>query len=224
MLLVTAVSILALWLAAERPLNLALFGVAAVCVTFAIALGLAAAGRFGRGVALSGAGAVRIVGWSGLLGFVLGLTIMGILIYGLVPLEPALAARLRARAGAPAWMPFALAFESSVLEEVVFRLLLMSCLVWLLARGWRRKVVEAAPAVVWGAILVSSLAFGLVHLPAWLSVAQATPLLIGSVLALNGMAGVALGQVYWRWGLEAAMVFHFAADLAVQGIGPRLLA
>jgi len=77
--------------------------------------------------------------------------------------------------------------------------------------------------VVWSAILVSSLAFGLAHLPSWISVAQATPLLVSSVLVLNSMAGIALGRVYWRWGLEAAVVCHFAADLAVQGIGPRLL-
>jgi len=120
-------------------------------------------------------------------------------------------------------MPVALAFESSVLEEVVFRLLLLSCLVWLLARGWRGDVLEASPIVIWSAILVSSLAFGLAHLPSWISVAQATPMLVSSVPVLNGMAGIALGQVYWRWGLEAAVVCHFAADLAVQGIGPRLL-
>jgi len=229
---VTAVTILALWLAAARPLNLASFSVAGVFVAIAIALGFAAANRFGHGAMFSGAVAVRTrtrgeasrrVVWSGLLGFVLGVAILGILIFGLVPLEPALAARLRSRAEAPAWMPVALAFESSVLEEVVFRLLLLSCLVWLLARGWRGDVLEASPIVVWSAILVSSLALGLAHLPSWISVAQTTPLLVSSVLALNGMAGIALAQVYWRWGLEAAVVCHFAADLAVQGIGPRLL-
>jgi len=229
---VTAVTILALWLAAARPLNVVLFSVAGVFAIIAIALGLAAASRFGRGVTFSGAVAIRTRShgqatrravWSGLFGFVLGVAILGILIFGLVPLEPALAGRLRSRAGASAWMTVALACESSVLEEVVFRLLLLSCLVWLLARGWRGDVVEASPMVVWSAILVSSLAFGLAHLPPWISVAQATPLLVSSVLVLNSMAGIALGRVYWRWGLEAAVVCHFAADLAVQGIGPRLL-
>jgi len=229
---VTAVTILALWIAAPRPVNFALFGVVGAAAAIAIALGLAAARRFGRGAMFEGAPAVRPRGrgeatrrlaGAGLLGFVLGAVILGVLIFLLVPLEPALAARLQSRAGAPAWMPVALAFESSVLEEVVFRLLLLSCLVWLLGRGWRRDVQEAAPIVVWSAILVSSAAFGLVHLPSWLGVVQATPLLIGSVLALNGAAGVALGRVYWRWGLEAAMVCHFAADLSVQGIGPQVV-
>jgi len=229
---VTAVTILALWLAAARPLNLVLFSVAGVVAMIAIALGLAAASRFGRGATFSGAAAVRTrsrgeaamrLVWSGLFGLVLGMAILGILVFGLLPFEPALAARLRSRAGASALMPVALAFESSVLEEVVFRLLLLSCLVWLLARGWRGDVLEASPIVIWSAILVSSLAFGLAHLPSWISVAQATPLLVSSVLVLNGMAGIALGQVYWRWGLEAAVVCHLAADLAVQVIGPRLL-
>ena len=229
---VTAVTILALWLAAARPMNYALFSVAGVFAAIGIALGFAAASRFGRGATFVGASVVRArsrgeatrrVVWSGLLGLVLGVVILGILIFGLVPLEPALAARLRSRAGASVWMPVALAFESSVLEEVVFRLLLLSCLVWLLARGWRGDVLEASPIVIWSAILVSSLAFGLAHLPSWISVAQATPLLVSSVLVLNGMAGIALGQVYWRWGLEAAVVCHLAADLAVQVIGPRLL-
>ena len=228
---VTAVTIVALWLAAPRPVELTLFGVASVSAAIAIALGLAAAGRFGRGAMIDSAAAVRprdraeaarrLIG-SGVLGFVLGAIILGVLIFALVPLEPALAARLHSRVGDPAWMPVALAFESSVLEEVVFRLFLLSCLVWLLGRGWRRDVQEPAPIVVWSAILVSSAAFGLAHLPSWLGVVQATPLLVGSVLVLNGVAGIALGRVYWRWGLEAAVVCHFAADLAVQGIGPKL--
>jgi hypothetical protein len=149
---------------------------------------------------------------------------LGVIVFVLRPIEPAIAARLRSRADAPFWMPLALAFESSVLEEVVFRLFLMSCLVWLIARGWRRDVREAAPLVIWSSIMISSAAFGLAHLPAWFTVAARTPLLVGSVLVLNGVAGIALGRVYWQWGLEAATVCHFAADLAVQGLGPRLVA
>ena len=212
---VTAVTILALWLAAARPVNPALFAAAGAIALVAIAAGLAAADRFGRGLSFSGAGAVRApsrgeairrLAWSGLLGFAVGATILAILIFGLVPLEPALGERLRSRAPAPGWMPVALAFESSVLEEVAFRLLLLSCLVWLLARGWRREVREASPVAVRSAILVSSAAFGLAHVPPWISA-----------------AGIALGQVYWRWGLEAAVVCHLTADLVVQGLGPRLL-
>jgi hypothetical protein len=33
-----------------------------------------------------------------------------------------------------------------------------------------------------------------------------------------------LGYLYWRWGIESALLAHFAADMVVQGIGPRLVA
>jgi hypothetical protein len=230
---ITGVTILALWLAAGRPADLALFCGAAMVVTLMIVVGLAAAGRFGRGAMVAGPGelrrwssreAVQRLAWSALLGFALGALLLGVIVFVLRPIEPAIAARLRSRAGAPFWMPLALAFESPVLEEVVFRLFLMSCLVWLIARGWRRDVREAAPLVIWSAIMIASAAFGLAHLPAWLTVAPRTPLLVGSVLVLNGLAGIALGRVYWQWGLEAATVCHFAADLAVQGLGPRVVA
>jgi hypothetical protein len=45
-----------------------------------------------------------------------------------------------------------------------------------------------------------------------------------SVLTLNGIARMVLGHLYWRWGIESAVLAHFAADMVVQGIGPRLLA
>ena len=222
---VTTVTILALWLAAARPVNPVSLAISGLIAALLIALGLVAAGRFGKGaLSTSGGAAIGRLAWSGLLGFVLGAIALAVLVYCLVPMEPALAERLRSRAGDPSWMPIVLAFESSVLEEVVFRLFLMSGLIWLLARGWRKATPSPSPIMVWTAIIISSLAFGLVHLPSWLQVAPPTPLLIGSVLALNGVAGIALGQVYWRWGLLAALVCHFAADVAVQGMGPKLIA
>src|SRR5207245_7000584 len=133
-----------------------------------------------------------------------------------VPLEPGLSARFAARARDPAWRPLALAFESAVLEEVVFRLFLLSLIVWLLGRGWRRTGTAPRAAVVWTAVTISALLFGLAHVPAWLSATAATPLLVATVLLLNGIAGAVLGQVYWRWGIEAAIACHGAADLVVQ--------
>jgi membrane protease YdiL (CAAX protease family) len=41
---------------------------------------------------------------------------------------------------------------------------------------------------------------------------------------LNAAAGIVLGYLYWRLGIESAVLAHFAADMVVQGIGPRLLA
>jgi len=35
-------------------------------------------------------------------------------------------------------------------------------------------------------------------------------------IVLNGLVGVIAGWLYWRRGLESAMVAHFCADLVVH--------
>jgi hypothetical protein len=167
---------------------------------------------------------LRLLAFPFLGGAALGGVLLGILVFVLLPLEPKLAARLAARAGNPAWWPFAVAFEASVLEEVFFRLFLLSATTWVLSRGWKKVRAQASPVSVWIAVGVSALAFALVHLPPWLAQTSPTPLLVLSVLTLNGVAGLALGQVYWRYGIEAAIACHYAADVVVQGLGPRVLA
>jgi hypothetical protein len=189
----------------------------------AVVLGLAAARRVGMGAPiLDGTVAAPLAAGrlaiSVAVGLACGALLLAVLIYGLVPIEPALAARLRVRIGAPSWLPWALAAESSILEEFALRLFLLSSVASLLARRWR------IPIASWSAITVSSLIFAAVHLPAWLATTNPTALLIASVLTLNGVAGFLLGYLYWRWGIESAVLAHFAADMVVQGIGPLLLA
>lgn len=231
--LLTALNLLAVWLALPRPVSAVSLVLGGMVGALLVAVGLAAAGPFGRGAPLlegstrdgrGGPGAARRLGLGLIAGALTGGFLLAVLVYALVPVEPSLGARLHARAGAPLWQPLALAVESSILEEIPFRLFLMSGLVWLFSRGWRRGEGESKPAVVWTAVLLSALAFGLIHLPAWLAAAGLTPLLVGCVLLLNGVAGIVLGQVYWRLGIEAAILCHFAADMVVQGLGPRLLA
>lgn len=232
-LILGALTLLAVWMSLPRPvqpLPLALYGALGLLL---VTLGLAAAAPFGRGAPLLAAWMrsarvplrdLRLLAAAFLGGAVLGAVLLALIVFLLLPQEPRLAARLAARAGNPAWWPFAVAFIASVTEEVLFRLFLLSATVWVLSRGWKKGRPEASSMPVWIAVAVSSLAFALVHLPAWTAVTSVTPFLIASVLALNGIAGLLLGQVYWRFGIEAAIVCHFAGDLIVQGIGPRVLA
>jgi membrane protease YdiL (CAAX protease family) len=74
------------------------------------------------------------------------------------------------------------------------------------------------------ALVASAALFGLAHLPAWLATAHATPALVGTVLLLNGLGGLVFAWLFWRWGLPYAIICHFAADIIVQGLGPRFLA
>jgi hypothetical protein len=44
--------------------------------------------------------------------------------------------------------------------------------------------------------------------------------LVVRTLALNGIAGVQFGLLYWKNGLEAAMISHGAADVVLHVLGP----
>jgi uncharacterized membrane protein YjjP (DUF1212 family) len=50
-----------------------------------------------------------------------------------------------------------------------------------------------------------------------------TQMLVVRALVLNGIAGVAFGYLYWRYGLEAAMSAHMGAHLVMQVPGVMLL-
>jgi hypothetical protein len=45
-------------------------------------------------------------------------------------------------------------------------------------------------------------------------------LVIGSTLFGNGIAGLAFGWLYWKYGLESAMLGHFLADVIVYVLVP----
>jgi len=219
----------ALWLASPRPIQPGFFLIAAAIGGLAVWLGLAAARRVGTGALIldgtvAAPLAARRLAISIAVGVASGAVLLAVLVYLLVPIEPALATRLKARIGAPSWLPWALAVESSILEEFALRLFLLSSLAWLLARGWRNVRATVSPVASWSAITVSSLVFAAVHLPAWLATTAPSAILIASVLTLNGVAGIVLGYLYWRWGIESAVLAHFAADMVVQGIGSRLVA
>ncbi|WP_448335427.1 CPBP family intramembrane glutamic endopeptidase [Bellilinea sp.] len=100
-----------------------------------------------------------------------------------------------------------------IVEELLLRWGVMSLLVWL---GWRiilRKEGQATPSVVWMAIILASLLFGIGHLPALANMVELTPLLIFRTILLNALGGILFGWLYWRRGLELAMVAHAAAHV-----------
>ena len=133
--------------------------------------------------------------------------------------EPALRARFAGRLAEPAWRPWVLGFESSIVEEVVFRLFVMGVVAWLASRFMR---YSRGPFFI--ALVASAVLFGLAHLPAWLATVHATPGLVGTVLLLNGSSGLVFAWLFWRWGLPYAIVCHFMADIIVQCLGPRFVA
>jgi membrane protease YdiL (CAAX protease family) len=95
-----------------------------------------------------------------------------------------------------------------IAEELMLRFGLMSVLVFV---GWRITGCRTAgprPGVVWAAIVIAAVLFGLGHLPALAQSVELTPALVARTVLLNAVAGVLFGWLYWRRSLEAAMVAH----------------
>lgn len=119
-------------------------------------------------------------------------------------------------------LPFVVrVFYGGITEEVLVRWGLMTALVWAGKRILRLDPQQPSPAVMWAAIVLSALAFGVSHVP---SLAQSLPELSAYVVAYitlgNALFGLIAGCLFWRYGLEAAMVAHVSAHVlsfAVRG-------
>jgi membrane protease YdiL (CAAX protease family) len=119
-----------------------------------------------------------------------------------------------------AWRGLLAVPYGAVAEEVLLRL----CVQTLCTAGLRRVRGETARpppgATMWPAIAISTLLFGAGHLPAASRITPLTPALVARTLLLNGMAGAVCGYLYWKRGLEAAMIAHGAADVVMHVGGP----
>jgi hypothetical protein len=95
-----------------------------------------------------------------------------------------------------------------ITEEILMRWGLMSLLVW---AGWKllkRGVTLPAQAIYQGAIVLSAVVFGLLHLPLTAAIAPLTGWVIVRAILLNGIAGIAYGWLFWQFSLESAMIAH----------------
>jgi membrane protease YdiL (CAAX protease family) len=130
---------------------------------------------------------------------------------------PAQPEAIRALSGAIArWKGLLASFYGGLGEEIVTRQFFMSVVTWALVKLTRRR--HAVVYVV--AAVISALAFAAAHLPAAKWLAPLDVAVVARVLVLNGVAGIAFGLMFWRRGLEHAMVAHFAADLILHVVAP----
>lgn len=220
-----ALAIAATWLACCLALALALpqppdplqLGLGALIAAALTPIGFAATLRCRPLARRSGARRARLAVLSLASGCGLGVALLALLV-PFAGAVPALHARFEGRLGEPLWRPWALGLESSILEEVAFRLLALGVIAWLSTRFTSRR------GVIFGVALgVSSVLFGLAHFPAWISAAGPAAVLLTLVLLLNGVAGILFGWLFWRWGLPYAILAHFAGDVVIQTFAPRLV-
>lgn len=101
-------------------------------------------------------------------------------------------------------------------EEILLRWGLMTFWVWAAWRLFQKG--EGTPKAVYfvGAIVVSAVVFGIGHLPvaSMLAGSLTLPLVI-YVITGNSIFGIVAGFLYWRRGLEAAMIAHISAHLVL---------
>ena len=96
-----------------------------------------------------------------------------------------------------------------IIEELLLRWGLMTLLVWAAWRLFQKGQNRPKPAFLVGAILISSVVFAIGHLPmAFMLFPELTLALKLFVIVGNSAFGVIGGYLYWKKGLESAMIAH----------------
>ena len=197
---------------------------------FVIFLGMFAANRVGLGLPILEA---KLQGESvgqRIKAFLLPSLLLGVIGSALVILldvlffQPLLVAELGDKAAAlnqealqpAAWKGLLASFYGGIDEEILLRLGMMSILVWL--GRFFSKTNDGHPTltVLWGANILAAVLFGLGHLPATMALFPLTPLVITRAIVLNGLVGIAAGYLYFKYGLDSAMLSHFTADIVLH--------
>ncbi len=125
----------------------------------------------------------------------------------------------------PAWQGFLAAFNGSISEELMLRLVVLSTLAWLGGRLFHTVDGRPTLAVLWVATFLSATLFAVAHLPAAAAIGlPMDALVITRTLTLNALAGIVFGWLYWKRGLESAILAHFCSDIVVAVIAPLVFA
>jgi hypothetical protein len=159
----------------------------------------------------------RALAMAAIIGLALGIAVTGLSI----TLSSVLPEPERAIEHPPAWEGFLASIGAGVREELWLRMGLLTLLAWApaMALGKRRPGL----IILWTANVLAALPFGAMHLPqASGLLGELTAGVVAYVLALNGIIALACGWLYWRYGISAAMMAHFGADIILHVIAPAL--
>lgn len=119
---------------------------------------------------------------------------------------------------APVWQKLLATFYAGVTEETMMRLFIMTFFIWLGMKIVRRA--QANRTIIWIAIILAAIIFGLGHLPITAALTELTPLIVLRAIVLNGIGGIAFGYLFWKKGFESAMLAHFTTDIFLLTLLP----
>lgn len=108
-----------------------------------------------------------------------------------------------------------------ITEEILLRWGVMTVLVWGLWRVFQKKHDAPNAHIIIFAIIISSLIFAISHLPIAAKVNEIplTNYSIAFVLLLNSQFGLIAGFLYWRYGLESAIIAHVVTHIFSHSAG-----
>ena len=95
-------------------------------------------------------------------------------------------------------------FYGGIIEEILLRWGILSVLVLIGIKLFKKH----SELIWWIAIIISSLIFGIVHLPLYLTTTSPTPFTIFLMISANSYAGIFFGYIFKRFGLISAMIAH----------------
>ena len=118
------------------------------------------------------------------------------------------------------WKALLASFYGGIAEEVLLRLFLVSLFVWIIFKIKKDK--DGRPTVfgIWLSIILAAIFFGLSHLPGTAQITKLTGIIIIRAIVGNGVGGIIFGWLYWKKGLESAIIAHFSADIVLHIITP----
>jgi membrane protease YdiL (CAAX protease family) len=108
------------------------------------------------------------------------------------------------------WQLVLASVQAGVREEVFSRLLLMSLFVWIWSRI-KKEAGRPSPRIVWVGNIFSAIIFGFGHIDNVSTSAELLMPFLG-VFGVNAFLGLFFGWLFWRYGLEAAILSHFIFD------------
>jgi membrane protease YdiL (CAAX protease family) len=124
----------------------------------------------------------------------------------------------------PWWALLLGALSAGIGEEIGFRLGLLTILIWVVGLIWKEETGRTKPIGFWLANLLVAVLFGAFHL---LNLsAMGLPLMAGLVIRAifgNGLMALAFGWLYWKYGLECAMLTHFILDVLLYVLLPLVV-
>ena len=102
-----------------------------------------------------------------------------------------------------------------ITEELLLRWGFMTLIVWATWRVFQKGAVRPTTVCFVFAIVLSSLVFGVGHLPVAVMLGETSVAVILFVIIANSAFGFVAGYLYWKWGLESAIIAHMLGHVVL---------